>query len=151
MSRPLLACLIVALSSAFLLCPPCAAATITVDLDGAADYSEIQPAIDAAQDGDTVLVKPGEYVINESITFRGKAITVRGEAGAEVTTIRMSVSYGSVVVFANGETDASGRGCTSRPLPRLRPLAGRPGSRLRGSAGLLVAPSSPLRESRGEL
>ena len=39
------------------------AATLTVDLNGGADYTDIQSAIDAAKDGDTVLVKPGEYVV----------------------------------------------------------------------------------------
>jgi len=47
----------------------CAAATLNVDLNGGADYTEIQSAIDAAEDGDTVLVRPGEYVIAEPINF----------------------------------------------------------------------------------
>jgi hypothetical protein len=45
------------------------AATLTVDLNGGADYTDIQSAIDEAVDGDTVLVKPGEYVITEPINF----------------------------------------------------------------------------------
>ena len=36
--------------------------TIVVDLEGGGDFTEIQPAIHAAQDGNTVLVNPGEYV-----------------------------------------------------------------------------------------
>jgi len=36
------------------------------------DYSEIQSAINAAQDGDTVLVSRGRYT--ENINFRGKGI-----------------------------------------------------------------------------
>ncbi len=44
--------------------------TITVDLNGGGDFTKIQPAIDAAGDGDMVLVKPGEYAITEPITFR---------------------------------------------------------------------------------
>ncbi|MFZ0931588.1 MAG: PKD domain-containing protein [Syntrophobacteraceae bacterium] len=57
------------------------AATINVP----ADYPTIQAGIDAAVDGDTVLVDPGTYV--EAINFAGKAITVASSAGPEVTTI----------------------------------------------------------------
>src|SRR5512136_1557214 len=78
------------------------AATLTVDSSGGADYAEIQPAIDAASDGDTVLVKPGEYVIAEPIDFNRlqdpdepasppvKDIVVRSEGGAAMTTLRMA-------------------------------------------------------------
>jgi len=45
----------------------CPAATMIVDPDGSGDFTQIQVAIDAAADGDTVLVKPGEYVVTESI------------------------------------------------------------------------------------
>ena len=47
----------------------CSAATITVDLSGGADFTDIQSAIDAAKDGDSVLVKAGEYVIAEPLDF----------------------------------------------------------------------------------
>ena len=36
-------------------------ATITVELDGSGDYTQIQPALDAAASGDTVLIGPGEF------------------------------------------------------------------------------------------
>ena len=36
---------------------------IVVDLNGGGNFTEIQAAINTAEDGDTVLVKPGEYVI----------------------------------------------------------------------------------------
>ena len=85
------------------------AATLVVDPSGGGGFTAIQPAIDAAAEGDTVLVKPGEYAITAPITFLGKAIAVRGEAGAEQTTIRMSETPADperthVVVFENGET-----------------------------------------------
>ena len=86
----------------------CMAATIQVP----GDYATIQAAIDAAAEGDTVLVAPGEYVITEPITYRGKGITVRGEAGPDVTTIRMAAvpadpNRASVIIFENGETNAA--------------------------------------------
>jgi parallel beta-helix repeat protein len=88
------------------------AATLTVDLNDTGQYTDIQSAIDAAADGDTVLVKPGEYVITESITFKGKGITVRGEAGSDATTIRMAEAptypaHASVVMFESAETNAA--------------------------------------------
>ncbi len=54
------------------------------------DFSTIQDAIDAALDGDTVIVRSdaahgGPYF--ENINFLGKAITLKSEEGAEATTI----------------------------------------------------------------
>jgi len=45
----------------------------------------IQDAINAAMNGDTILVSPGIY--NENINFLGKAITVTSVSGPEVTII----------------------------------------------------------------
>jgi hypothetical protein len=52
---------------------------ITVDDDGSADFSNIQAAIDDANNGDVVVVFPGTYTGegNRDIDFLGKAITVR--------------------------------------------------------------------------
>lgn len=90
---------------------PSRAATISVDVNGNGLLTEIQPAIDAAETGDTILVKPGEYVITEPISFLGKAITVQSEAGPDATFIRMGTptdtNRGSVVVFESNETAAS--------------------------------------------
>ena len=87
------------------------AVTITVGSGAGYDFDTIQAGIDSAVDGDTVLVSPGEYIINEPITFRGKAITVKSEAGQDETTIRMGTpadtNRGSVVFFENNETTES--------------------------------------------
>jgi parallel beta-helix repeat protein len=68
------------------------------------DAATIQAGINAASDGDTVLVAPGTYV--ENIDFRGKAITVTSSGGPANTTIDGG-QKGVVVNFATNETRAS--------------------------------------------
>ena len=68
------------------------------------DYTSIQAAIDAAEDGDTILVKPGTYA--ENVDFSGKAVLLRSEQGAGETTIDGNQA-GSVVAFRSGEDQFS--------------------------------------------
>ena len=77
-------------TSTLLASGPVSAETRIVDPEGGGDSTEIQAAIDAAGDGDVVLVRPGEYATAHPVTFLGRAITVRSEGGPEVTTIRTS-------------------------------------------------------------
>ncbi|MHC4945406.1 MAG: choice-of-anchor Q domain-containing protein [Planctomycetota bacterium] len=65
-----------------------------------ADQPTIQAGIDAAVDGDTVLVAPDTYV--ENINFKGKAITVKSSEGAENTLIDGNRTF-SVVTIKDGE------------------------------------------------
>lgn len=67
-----------------------AAETITVALDGSGDHDNIQNAIDAAVDGDEILVMPGTYYgSGDGWIFEtdGKAIHLRSDQGADKTII----------------------------------------------------------------
>ncbi|MHC4125070.1 MAG: right-handed parallel beta-helix repeat-containing protein [Planctomycetota bacterium] len=77
---------------------------ITVDDDGPADYSTIQDAIDAAVDGDTVVVADGVYTGqgNKNIDFCGRAITVKSEYGPDNCIIDCENS-GRGFYFHDGE------------------------------------------------
>lgn len=69
------------------------------------DYDTIQQAIGDCNEGDTVLVEPGEYL--ENIDFLGKEITVTStnpeDPDIVAGTIINGSGIGSVVTFANGE------------------------------------------------
>jgi predicted outer membrane repeat protein len=64
------------------------------------DFPFIQTAIDAAQNGDSVVVEAGTY--SERIDFLGKAISISSVSGSSNTIIDGSAS-GTVVTFANAE------------------------------------------------
>ena len=81
------------------------ATTWTVNDDGKADFDNIQTAIDAASNGDEILVAPGTYTNSGSsfvIFFAGKTLTIRATGTPEETILDGQNERG-VVVFAGGE------------------------------------------------
>ncbi|MCP4836617.1 MAG: hypothetical protein GY895_17845, partial [Phycisphaera sp.] len=80
--------------------------TLVVDSSGNGDYTAIQPAIDAASDGDTVELVPGTY--RERINLGGKKITLRGSTGLSFLHILSRPEGGSGrLVSMNGGEDAT--------------------------------------------
>jgi hypothetical protein len=67
------------------------------------DYPRITTAVNAAVEGDTVLVGPGTY--NERFTIMFKNIVLRGEMGAESTIIDGSVGIGNVITVHGHTSD----------------------------------------------
>jgi len=64
-------------------------------------YTTIQSAIDAAVDGDVILVEPGRYF--ENIDFIGKSLVIRSISDNVYDTIIDGDNSGPVVRFINGE------------------------------------------------
>ena len=75
--------------------------TWSVCLEGTCDFDTIQSAIDAASNGDTILVGPGTYA--EEITLNKPNITVRSTAGAATTIIAPPVGDLTTGVWAVAE------------------------------------------------
>ena len=75
------------------------------------DHTNIQAAIDAAVDGDTILIKPGTYT--ENINFKGKTIVVGSlylsteDESYISSTIIDGGMKGPVVLFENNENRES--------------------------------------------
>ena len=64
-------------------------------------YLTIQGALDAALDGDEIVVGPGTY--RETIDFLGKPVTLRSSGGPDVTAIDIQGMDDSVVTCSSGE------------------------------------------------
>lgn len=94
--------MLVVILSVILVASSMARGANTIHVPG--DQPTIQAAINAASNGDTVLVAPGTY--QENINFNGKAITVTSSGGPQSTIIDGGHN-GSVVTFNTGEASTS--------------------------------------------
>jgi hypothetical protein len=93
---------------------PASSETITVDTNGGGDFTGIAAAVDAAAEGDTVLVLPGYYggPQNSTIDFDGKDLVLMSRDGCETTTIN-GYMFDNVLLLQNGESrEAVVRGLT---------------------------------------
>ncbi|MDH4035852.1 MAG: hypothetical protein OEV80_18825, partial [candidate division Zixibacteria bacterium] len=79
----------------------CAGALNAATIHIPTDQSTIQAGIDAASDGDTVLVAPGLYT--ENIVFGGHSIVLLGSKGADSTILTPAEPNVHTVVIGNGE------------------------------------------------
>ncbi len=75
-------------------------------------YATIQEAIDAASDGDTVMVADGSYsgTGNRNINLNGKALVLRSQNGAENTIIDIAATFEDnyrAFIFNSGERHSS--------------------------------------------
>lgn len=80
------------------------AETIYVDQGGGGDYSDIQSAVDASDDGDVVLVATGTYDTSgdNEIRIQGKSITLRSLLGPEYTVLDAAFDGRCVLVEDTG-------------------------------------------------
>ena len=78
--------------------------TLYVEPSGLTPFSEIQSAIDAAADGDVVLVFPGTYA---PIDFGGRDIVVRSTGGPSLTIIDAAGTGGPAALFEAAEPPTS--------------------------------------------
>ena len=77
--------------------------TVTVATIGEAKYETLDEAITAVADGETIVVNAGEYTLNGSLNYTGKAFTIAAADGADVS-FDMSAAvalHGAKITFNN--------------------------------------------------
>jgi len=77
--------------------------TVTVATIGSTTYESLDAAITAVADGETIVVNAGEYTLNGSLNYTGKAFTIAAADGADVS-FDMSAAvalHGAKITFNN--------------------------------------------------
>lgn len=93
-----------------------AASTLYVCADGSGDYTTIQAAIDAANDGDVIVLCDGVYAGtgNKNISFGGKSVTLRSENGSANCIIDLEGDGRAFFVYAGEDSTTTIEGITIR-------------------------------------
>ncbi|WFN34534.1 right-handed parallel beta-helix repeat-containing protein [Methanogenium sp. S4BF] len=86
--------------------------TIIVDASGAGDFTTIQAAIDAALDGDTIVVRDGSYTENLVI---GKVVSLQSENGPEHAGVIAADPTAAVIQVSAGNVTISGFSISGTP------------------------------------
>jgi len=111
---------------------------LAAEISVPADYATIQSAIDAASDGDTVVVYPGVYP--DDFTFYGKAITVRSTNPSDIAVVTATEIRGAVRFEDDEKHSTILAGLTiAGKLARVTCLGGSPlvrNNRFVGSGGI---------------
>jgi len=106
----------VALLTILTLAVSSAADTLVVDVDGGpgSDFTAIKDAVDAAADGDTVLVRPGTYsgARNRGMDFFGRSLVVVSQEGHSETTIDCELEGRAFHLFSGEDTTSVIEGFT---------------------------------------
>ena len=91
----------------------CIADTYTVDDDGKADFNNIQDAIDVAENGDEILVMPGDYFGSGQngsgdsvVRMNGKSVWLHSSNGPEQTVIN-GLGKMRGIMCVDGETSGT--------------------------------------------
>jgi hypothetical protein len=74
--------------------------TWVVDQNGGGNFIDIQSAINASANGDTISVEPGTYI--EDIDFTNKAISIISTGGSVLTKIEAPASSTNDMILASG-------------------------------------------------
>ena len=139
---------------------PSLAQSYLVDLTGAGDFLTIQEGLNAASDGDTVLIAPGVYTGpgNRNLTFGGVSTVVRGIASRDETVIdcegagRGFYIGGSAapvienLMVTNGDTIRGGGMYLEGTSPTLRNVRFVDNASIDGGGGLYCRNGSPTLE-----